>query len=555
MSAGISHDMARVGDRYTSDAMICSTCRGLLIRPHETVEENTPASYDFDSIVQSASDGCPICEIFYQDLTKENAPEKLSIGALVTFRHKPGSSKPDERVPVGIELKTDKANIPWRLNIELLSALSYGSNSQAQVDVHYGHPKTFPVKAPIDAVNTGDHRCLEMAAAWLRTCSTNHEVCNSNHNLAYSAVRPARVLDASTTTVRLVSKVSWTTEGNPAYMTVSHKWKSRGMPKLLKCNIGEMHQALKLQTLPATFRDAVALARALKIRYVWIDALCIVQDDSDELQHEISNMGQNYRNAFLNVGALQAAEAREDMMGESPGLFVDRDPQDVSPFALSIQRGNLKKDCFAYRGMTAGQLNSGDLGQLNSGSLMKRGWVLQERLLSRRSIYFGTQIWWECGEQLACEPFPGQIPIFSSDGGVPGWDTPYRITNFLALSSATDSAHENTHTPIYIYHCWVDITETFSRCKLSFEQDYLVALSGLAQEFQKALGDDYYAGLWGDDMFTGLLWQRNTLHYNDDAARPKEYRGRISLLLYSECTNPKKHRRGVGRHSTLRSGY
>jgi hypothetical protein len=542
MSEDATHNVARAGDRYTSDSMICSTCRGLLIRPHETVEENTPAPYDFKTIVQSASGGCPICEMFYSDLMRDDSPELLSLKGSVSFSFRYGLEDrlpKDQMVADHIQLHTDKDNGPCRLYIPLLSALSYGSNSQGQNDVSPS-PKAFPVRTPIEAINTGDKRCLEMAASWLRTCMRDHKDCNTNLGLAHSVVLPTRVIDTSGGTIQLVSNVEGTAGQSPSYMTVSHKWMSSGMTKLLRCNLGEMQQGIHTQSLPAVFRDAVSLARALEIRYVWIDALCIVQDDPDELQHEISNMGHIYRNAVLNVGALQAAEAEPTAEQESMGLFLDRNTQDISPFALTIQRGDYKRDHFAYQDLV--------LEKLNWSSLMKRGWVLQERLLSRRSIYFGDRLWWECSEQLACERFPSHLPVFSKIGSWLGKETPYRVTNLLSGSVGDKSLYERI-----CFSKWDTLVSTFSECHLSFEQDCLVALSGLAHEFQNILDDEYYAGLWGKNICNGLLWHRNTSYYDDDDARPKQYRGKDSLEICFQFVNLMKHRRGAGHR--LMAGY
>jgi hypothetical protein len=538
MSADPALDVALVDDRYTSDSMLCSTCRGMLIRPDETIEESTRAAYDFKTIVQSASDGCPICELFYSDLMRDDDPEQLSLTGSVSFSDGfvlEGES--DKTAANYIHLHTNKENGPDRIFIPLVSAIAYGSNSQAQNDLSL-YPTIFPVKTPIDAMNTGDNRCLELAASWLQNCRLNHKDCNANLGLASSVVRPIRVIDASAATAQLVSSVDWTAKQAPSYMTVSHKWRSPGMSKLLKSNLREMQRGVQVQTLPAVFRDAIVLARVLKISYVWIDALCIVQDDTDELQHEISNMGHIYRNAVLNVGALQAAEVETKAGEESPGLFTDRNPQTMSPFALTIRRRGYKRDHFAYEDQI--------LRKLNWSSLMRRGWVLQERLLSRRSIYFGDRLWWECSEQMACERFPGHVPDFSKMGGWLGVNTPYRVTNILCRS-----AEQNIIPKDVCYTGWSDLVSTFSECNLSFEQDYLMALSGLAHEFQNTLGDEYFAGLWGKNLCNDLLWFRNTAHYSDDSVRPKEYRGNVSLFVCLKTTNMMKHRRGVGHLSMV----
>ncbi|KAI4622206.1 hypothetical protein J4E83_004946 [Alternaria metachromatica] len=80
------------------------------------------------------------------------------------------------------------------------------------------------------------------------------------------------------------------------------------MPKLLRCNVKKLEWDMNVSELPQLFQDAFDLARALQIPYVWIDALCIIQDDEADKTSEISKMDHIYQNAFLNVGATGAAD-------------------------------------------------------------------------------------------------------------------------------------------------------------------------------------------------------------------------------------------------------
>jgi hypothetical protein len=199
------------------------------------------------------------------------------------------------------------------------------------------------------------------------------------------------------------------------------------MPKLLRNSIAAMQEFWSVQTLPVVFQDAIALAKALNIHFVWIDALCIVQDDSEDLQTEIFNMGHIYRNAALNVGALKTAKRGK----RTPALFVKRNPHKYSPFALTIQRADFRDNYLAYNNLRT--------SQLDESHLMERGWVLQERVLSRRSVYFGGQIWWECCEKLANEACPNSVSshIYWRFGFSP------RIPNLLSSYSLTDSKGSN----------------------------------------------------------------------------------------------------------------
>jgi hypothetical protein len=110
-------------DRYTSVAMICSTCRGLLIRPDETIENNTPASYDFRTIVNSAAGGCPICEISRAKPRHDETPNALQTTVSVNFEPDVSSNKFLVR---SLSVKTDRDNGPWRFSILLEKVISYG---------------------------------------------------------------------------------------------------------------------------------------------------------------------------------------------------------------------------------------------------------------------------------------------------------------------------------------------------------------------------------------------------------------------------------------------
>jgi hypothetical protein len=193
------------------------------------------------------------------------------------------------------------------------------------------------------------------------------------------------------------------------------------MPKLLKSNVYGLQGTVATQLLPAVFRDAITVARILAIPCVWIDALCILQDDPEDIRSEISHMGDIYRNACLDVGRLRAAQQIKET---SVGLFADRKGHGSAPFPLTIQRDGLHVDCLTY--------HSGESDKIHNYTLMQRGWVLQERFLSRRSLYFDYQLYWECGERIVSEAFPVRMPKQEQfDWIAPGRTTPIRILTLL----------------------------------------------------------------------------------------------------------------------------
>ena len=234
-----------------------------------------------------------------------------------------------------------------------------------------------------------------------------------------------------------------------------------------------------------------------------------MQDDEEDQTREITKMGQIYRNAILNVGAMAAAE------GDAAGLFADRDPEVVSPFALTIKRKGYQHMCFAF---------FDDIADFQHCSLFRRGWVLQERLLSRRTVYFGKQLRWECSTTVATEAFPNRTPGWSGTE-FPGIDGPFRLGTLLTRRSgvATGKHWKDNEN----YEGWQDIAEKFTQCKLSYDEYFLPAISGLAYSFQAELDSQYHAGLWRNDLVNGLLWHRGILTNDECPPRQLKYRGRL----------------------------
>jgi hypothetical protein len=155
-------------------------------------------------------------------------------------------------------------------------------------------PRFVTVKTPLHAGNTGDGMCLIQAASWMRTCLQSHSRCKESFGHNGSNVLPTRLLcvDGNHLRIRMAYEISSTS--TPEYMTVSHRWRLRNMPKLLRSNIAAFKRSIDVLALPQTFQDAIVFARRLSIPYVWIDALCIVQDDEEDKGPEIAKMDHIY---------------------------------------------------------------------------------------------------------------------------------------------------------------------------------------------------------------------------------------------------------------------
>ena len=151
-------------------------------------------------------------------------------------------------------------------------------------------------------------------------------------------------------------------------------------------NLSLHAKCIPFQELPGTFQDAINVAHALGFHYLWIDALCIVQDLEDVKQREMEHMSDIFSQSTLTI--LAAAGENADA-----GLLVRRDPRSTKPCILTVKLTDDRTQEEAIC-LVAGD---NEAPKLTGEPLFTRGWVLQEQLLSIRELIFGTaQMSWQC---------------------------------------------------------------------------------------------------------------------------------------------------------------
>jgi hypothetical protein len=90
---------------------------------------------------------------------------------------------------------------------------------------------------------------------------------------------------------------------------------------------------IAISSLPKTFQDAVLVANALSLRYLWIDSLCIIQDSEQDKATELPSMGDYYYGSAFNISADAAQDSRE-------GLFYPRNGASLRPQSLTCDLDN-----------------------------------------------------------------------------------------------------------------------------------------------------------------------------------------------------------------------
>lgn len=336
---------------------------------------------------------------------------------------------------------------------------------------------------------------------------------------------PSRLIDlgdadGDACNVRLV--LSENIERPNSYCTLSHCWGTTQVVKLTKAALGCFLAGLPMAELPKTFRDTFQVVRRLGVRYVWIDSLCIVQDDPEDWLNEASQMHMVYSNSLCNICATGASDS-------SKGLFVERDPGafrtcDVSIPWLDDNGGFRVVDMMMWR------------AEVLVAPLHMRAWVVQEHLLSPRQLHFGaTQILWECLRVTTAEQFPRGLPK-----AIPNLShSSRRQLHQVAGNSSSDpgpSSAAGEHKKLLLG--WSHIVQSYMKAKLSHGSDKVIAFSGLARRFEQILGDQCVAGLWKNNIENGLLWHVDYCRQGDGSPsfRPTEYRSPSFSWMSMEAT-------------------
>lgn len=327
------------------------------------------------------------------------------------------------------------------------------------------------------------------------------------------------------------------------YVALSYRWGSANMSKTLTSNLTQHHKAIPLSKLSRTIRDAIEVTRRLRYSYLWVDSLCIIQDSSDDWKHEASRMADVYENAALTISASASNSA-------DSGLFFQQNPvylvpvtaksiggKPYSPFALAL------RNCSSFA------------SDVQTGPLSSRGWCLQERVLSRRILHFGTsQTHWEClgavwsADYSRLDDFDDRpVSIRKAFQTILRRSKPKpgpKLVHDLPLESdtskgwvywkGTDEEFVKMKPPpgpmsqlygLEPHGTWYKMLLDYSRRELTFPSDKLAALSGLASSFARKTGDIYLNGLWLHGLPEGLLWSsvglcRGTYESTSWSSRP-----------------------------------
>ncbi|KAK8025397.1 heterokaryon incompatibility protein-domain-containing protein [Apiospora arundinis] len=340
-------------------------------------------------------------------------------------------------------------------------------------------------------VDPRDDMCFGLLRSWLAACSM-HEQCAG----MTPVLMPKRVIeipDSASETPRLLA-----TNGElEQYVVLSHCWGGADPAGKLKDSlISRYQQGLDLDQLPQNIRDAVHITRRLGFRYLWVDALCICQDDAEDWAEEKAKLSLYYGHAALMISASTATDANSGILAER---YVP-----MSPIMGKERKFGLRQRILRWK------------DDIERSQLSTRGWAAQERMLAPRIVHYTRrQMIWECAAGLSFEA----SGIDDGDFGRDPLDTYFSKAKLQPLLTAglgglhpgisDDTESDSDEQLARRLYAWLQCVYEYSHRNISVSSDKLPAIAGLATTLNHdgTMGD-YLAGIWSKDLAAGLAWSR-----------------------------------------------
>lgn len=350
--------------------------------------------------------------------------------------------------------------------------------------------------------STGSEETLQLATCWLQNCVTNHPKCRPQFdNEDWLPTRLLYLGNRDAPLARLVSTSSLSER--VSYAALSHRWGSSERSVLASNLLASYERDIPISDLSPTIRDAFHATRCIGLQYLWIDSLCIVQDDPDDWSKESVSMTKVYGLATCTIAAALGGSGDD-------GCFAPRNQYRARPFRVSNPFNKMSNLQFCIRSQYLSEIYK---SEVKDSPWYSRGWVFQERTLSPRMLIFGkSQVVWACQTLQAAEMWPC---------GKTSDDFIDQFESFEVEKGRLETLVDKDRIITKWDTTWWTFILDYTNSQLTRSSDRLVALQGLASKVEIATGRQYCAGLWIDPSLPrSLIWRTTSTNY----PRPKENR-------------------------------
>ena len=278
------------------------------------------------------------------------------------------------------------------------------------------------------------------------------------------------------------------------------------MSKLTRENLPHFKKAIVVGTLAPNFQDAILITHRLGFSFLWIDALCIIQNCTVDWAKESQKMVSVFGNATLMISAMASPNS-------NTGILVQRSAASQSP------RLGSKKDRYIRVEMEPW------VSDIDNGPLSKRGWAAQERILAPRILHYtSAQMMWECSTMKCAEESERYTaPVNDSVAFSKKKEVQVLVDTFFGAPISVeleDTSHESH------MRAWGLCVSEYTRRDLTFRSDKLPAIAGLASIFGTKSMGNYLAGIWDLDIGRSLAWSASPSNRSEQIfdSRNSEYR-------------------------------
>ncbi|KAF2962671.1 hypothetical protein GQX73_g10902 [Xylaria multiplex] len=475
---------------------------------------------DLPELATSPPNNCPFCsklkELFqdkYADRHWWNGPAKLRFCLQYEWVEKritksklgKGSEQPPQVKTTG--------------GLDCLSVILHHPDlDEEHTDVHKFDIEAWPgplrnwlhiSKSPLDPSGPISDMNIQFIQSCIDTCIRDHDACKKklsnttsvrpqlsdgkpNDEMAMLVEKkklsdnqfvPTRLLDVdfSSERVRLVegNQISFG-DSKLKYVTLSYCW---GDPaNVLKTLAGNKQEystvGISTSTMPVVFQEAIKVVRELGIRYLWIDALCIIQNDTADWEAESVKMCDVFSHSYVTVSAARSSSSTESFLGKpSRPLLCVRFRSSIEPGISGV-----------YSIRLDGKENVSQAADLSHLTFQKRAWVWQEQVMSTRQLIFADK-----GFQIRC------------NGGI-------RLEDGRTTTDPTMTLNKGSGNVDF----WEAFLEKFTQRDIRYSSDKLAAVAGVAKYIHASLGEaghttEYLAGLWLDEKLekfcSHILWK------------------------------------------------
>lgn len=379
-------------------------------------------------------------------------------------------------------------------------------------------------------------RLCDASSKWaqrrITECARSHELCQSQSGNWFLPTRlinlqpgweglDVRLEDAHS--VRLGS----------LYTTLSYSWGSHRPVCITTVEtLAQNKERIPWDTLPLTFRDAAAVTLSLGIKYLWIDSICIIQEDEEDWKREAGRMYAVYKNSYLTLAALSGHDSTYGLRNMS----VEQD----SVLLAELRIAQTKYPLFMRRNHYLDRVAQDKI--CRRYPLLSRAWAYQERTVSPRVMFFTeSEMIFQCLGRAECECGATQeycqgtaaklskTEIFlktrtqspnrgssEEDRSARGMSVLMRalaglkskMKHLISTCPRDDTQAEITDRARQAAKTWRHkVVCEYTLLEISMPRDRLPAIGAIAEQFQRVrAGEAYLAGLWSGSLLEDLLW-------------------------------------------------